>query len=247
SWWFYHGFMLAGFLIAVLVLLSEFFRGRGVISIMRGLFVLEGIVELELEHQETIAALAAATEAKDPYTHGHTIRVAQQAVRIGRAMDLPPERLRVLARAGLLHDVGKLGIRDAVLLKPDKLTPEEFRHIQEHPKLGHDILRRVGSLEAEISVIVAHHERMDGTGYPSGLQAEAIPLEARILAVADVFDALTSKRPYRDPMSEEEALDVIQSERGTHFDPACIDAFVQSKTTGRTPGESVLRRCSKID
>lgn len=229
SWWSYHGFMLAGFLIAVLTLLSEYFRGRGVISIMRDLFVLEGIVELELEHQETIAALAAATEAKDPYTHGHTVRVAQHAVQIGKVMNLPSDRLRVLARAGLLHDVGKLGIRDAVLLKPDKLTDEEFRHIQEHPKMGHDILRRAGSLEVEISVITAHHERMDGTGYPLGLKAVDIPLEARILAVADVFDALTSKRPYRNPMSEEEALEVIQNESGTHFDPACADAFVRSR------------------
>ena len=228
SWGVYHLLMLAGFLLGTLQFLAAYGKGKGAADVMRGVFVLSGIVELALEHEETIACLAAATEAKDPYTQGHTVRVAEYAVRIGREMGLPPERLRVLARSGLLHDIGKLGIRDAVLLKPGKLTDEEFAHIQEHPKLGHDILRRVGSLETEIRVIAAHHERVDGAGYPAGLKGEQIPLEARILAVADVYDALTTQRPYRDPSAPEEACALIKNEAGSHFDRECVAAFLRT-------------------
>lgn len=227
NWWEYHVLMLVGFLLGVGALLWEFGKGRSLRRVMEGMFSLRDIVQLELEYTDAISVLAAATEARDPYTQGHTVRVAEWSCRIGREMSLPPSRILVLARAGLLHDVGKLGVPDAVLKKPGPLTPEEFAIIKEHPRQGHDILRRVGHLEAEIRIIIAHHERMDGRGYPHGLAGEEIPLEARILAVADVFDSLTTSRPYRGALPRDEALAIVQEETGDHLDPECVQALLR--------------------
>jgi HD-GYP domain-containing protein (c-di-GMP phosphodiesterase class II) len=192
---------------------------------MEGLVRLRGLVQSELEYSDTIATLAAATEARDPATHGHTARVAEIAVRIGQAMKLPDERVRVLARAGLLHDIGKLGIPDAILLKPGPLTEDEWRIMRTHPELGHDIVQRAGSLEAESRLVRMHHERLDGAGYSHGLAGSEIPIDARILSVADVYDALVTHRPYRDGYPSERALELLSEEAGSHLDPAVIDVW----------------------
>ncbi|GBD14125.1 Cyclic di-GMP phosphodiesterase response regulator RpfG [bacterium HR24] len=144
---------------------------------------------------------------------------------IGQAMGLPRLRLRALAQGAMLHDVGKLYISDLVLQKPDKLTPEEFEQIKQHPALGYELLMRLRGFHREALVVRHHHEWYDGSGYPDGLRGEEIPLEARIVAVADMYDALTTDRPYRRAYSHEEAMAIMAKETGSHLDPACVEAF----------------------
>jgi HD-GYP domain-containing protein (c-di-GMP phosphodiesterase class II) len=174
------------------------------------------------------ACLSAAVEARDAYTHGHSARVADLSVRIGLrlGLGLRPALLRTLAEGAYLHDVGKVGIPDHVLNKPGALTGEERAWVQQHPLVGSDIVGRAPSLRDAIAVIRQHHERYDGGGYPDGLAGEQISLAARIVAVADVWDALTSDRAYRPAWPPDRALRHMERGRGTHFDPACLDAFL---------------------
>ncbi|MDZ7374575.1 MAG: HD domain-containing protein [candidate division KSB1 bacterium] len=174
----------------------------------------------------TVGALADAVDAKDPYTHGHSRRVATYAVAIAKRLDLTPPELADLELAGLLHDVGKIGVSEAVLHKPGKLSPREFEHMKEHVVQGAQIVGRVEPMNRLVPLILHHHERYDGNGYPHGLAGDRIPLGARILAVADAFDAMTSSRPYRPAMSVEEAVHEIQTHSGTQFDPEVVEAFL---------------------
>ena len=228
SWWEYHGLMLLAVSVAVWTLMAQRARGQSLRSVMEATLELEVKVGVELEHAESIAALAAAVEAKDENTKGHNTRVAELAVQIGRAMELPTDALRTLARAGLLHDVGKIGIPDAVLNKPGPLDPGEWTVIKRHPELGHEILLRVPSLRREAEIVIAHHERIDGSGYPRGLRGAAIPLEARILAVADTYDVLISNRPYRQAFDRERALRILREESGTHLWEPAVRALLRS-------------------
>jgi HD-GYP domain-containing protein (c-di-GMP phosphodiesterase class II) len=173
-----------------------------------------------------VRALTATMELRDPSTREHSRRVAVLAVQVGMAMGLPPAAQRRLAIAGLLHDIGKLQVPEAILRKPGRLTDEEFAVIRTHPQRGVDLLAHLGGFEQELPIVLGHHERVDGAGYPKGLAGERIPLEARILAVCDVYDALVSKRPYREPWPHERAIAQIVSESGTAFDPACVDPLV---------------------
>jgi HD-GYP domain-containing protein (c-di-GMP phosphodiesterase class II) len=184
-------------------------------------------VGAELQQTETIAALVAAVEARDENTKGHNMRVAELAVSIGRELGLPTNTLRTLARSGMLHDVGKIGIADAVLSKPGPLDDAEWAHIKRHPAMGVDILSRISTLRQEAEVIAAHHERMDGSGYPRGLRGMEIPLEARIVAVADTYDVVLSDRPYRRARSREEAITILREESGKHLDGAVVDALLR--------------------
>src|SRR5207302_1044710 len=181
----------------------------------------------ELQHVDTIAALAAAVEARDENTEGHNIRVAEIAVAIGREMELPNQVLRVLARAGLLHDVGKIGIPDSILSKPGPLDAAEWTIIKRHPEMGHKILARVADFRRESEIVNAHHERMDGTGYPKGLRGEAIPLESRIIAVADTYDVLVSDRPYRKAFDRDRAIQVLREESDTHLYRPAVEALLR--------------------
>jgi putative nucleotidyltransferase with HDIG domain len=141
-------------------------------------------------------------------------------------MRLPPDRLRVVARGAYLHDLGKIGVPDHILNKPGRLTPEEREVIEQHPTLGYEMAKTASSLEEVLQVILHHHERFDGAGYPLGLSGTGIPLEARIVAVADVWDALTTDRAYRPGWSGQEALAHIVASSGSHFDPSVVDALV---------------------
>jgi len=172
-----------------------------------------------------IRALTSAIDAKDPYTSGHSERVARIAVRLGEALELPAHKLGDLYLMGLLHDVGKIGVEDGVLKKPGKLTPEEFRSIQGHVKIGIHILSDLKKLHHLLPGVAYHHESLDGSGYPSGLSGESIPLAARILAVADAFDAMSSTRPYRRRLPPHEIDAIFRKGAGVQWDPKVIDAL----------------------
>lgn len=175
----------------------------------------------------TIKSLALAIDAKDQYTHQHILRVQRYAVAAARHMGLTGVELEAINTGALLHDIGKLGVPEYVLIKPGRLTDEEFEKIKKHPEIGAAILDPVEFPWPVLPVVRSHHEKWDGTGYPDGLKGEEIPRTARILAVADVYDALTSSRSYRSAWSHERACEVIRKDRGTHFDPQIADAFLE--------------------
>jgi HD-GYP domain-containing protein (c-di-GMP phosphodiesterase class II) len=184
-----------------------------------------------IESEETllggyVRSLTATLEEHDPSTGLHSRHVAQLAVRVGEHMGLPPHRVRRLAIAGLVHDIGKLEIDTAILQKPGPLTDDEYEAVKEHPRAGAKLLRHLGGFDEEVAIVEAHHERWAGGGYPDGLSGDEVPLEARILTVCDVYDALTEKRSYRDAWPAERAAALIRDETGTTFDPDCADALL---------------------
>jgi putative nucleotidyltransferase with HDIG domain len=173
----------------------------------------------------TLYAFVKAIEARDPYTEQHSNRVTSIAVAISREMGCSQEDQDILNVAGRLHDIGKIGIRDEILLKPGRLTREEYGIIKEHPRIGADIVAQLGLWDREKRIIRAHHERWDGDGYPDGLKREEIPLLARILSVADVYDAIASERAYRAKMAESKILSIMYGGSGSQFAPEVIDIF----------------------
>lgn len=175
---------------------------------------------------EMIYTLATAIEAKDPYTQGHCDRVANYAVAIGRRFGLSPREIRHLHKGAFLHDVGKIGVRDAVLLKEGPLTQSEYEHIKEHPTIGARILRNLPSAGGIVPTVLYHHERWDGRGYPDGLVEDETPLLARIVSVADAFDAMTTTRCYRPALSCERALEILRTYSGTQWDPEVVEVFL---------------------
>jgi putative nucleotidyltransferase with HDIG domain len=183
---------------------------------------------LEQGYLETIRALASAIDAKDPYTRGHSERVAKLSVEIGRELGLDDATLRVLEFGGILHDVGKIGIPEQVLGKPARLTPEEFLLVRAHAAIGAEIVDGVEFLKSAEPAIRHHHERWDGGGYPDGLRGDKIPLIARIVNAADTWDACTSERPYHKAASPREAVSILASGRGAQFDPDVHDATLRA-------------------
>ncbi len=190
------------------------------------------LIGLELETKERavsiIYALAATVDAKDHYTYGHSKKVSQYAVKMAEAMGLPQEKIATIRAAGLLHDIGKIAVPDSVLNKAGPLTAEEWDPIRAHPELGIEILKHVIDLVNCLPGILHHHEHYDGSGYPGALRGEEIPLEARMLKIADAFDAITSKRPYRKQLSPQEALDELRRCSGTEFDPELVTIFCRT-------------------
>ena len=175
----------------------------------------------------TIYALAATVDAKDHYTYGHSKKVCMYAVDIAKEIGYSDENIDRVRAAALLHDIGKIGIPDYILKKRETLTEDEWQLVHAHPNLGVSILKHVESLNGCLAGVQYHHERYDGTGYPAGLKGENIPLDARILAVADSYDAMTSERPYRKKSSPEEAMTELLYCSGTQFDPAIVNAFLK--------------------
>ena len=190
--------------------------------------------ELEMEKESlrlmsvSIAeTLINAMEAKDLYLRGHSQRVAELAGQLAEELSLDEATCEDLRVAGRLHDVGKIGIREAILNKPGRLTSEEFEHVKQHVRIGLDILAPLFHIKKPLEYVEHHHERWDGAGYPQGLAGEAIPMGARILCAADTFDALTSKRAYREPLAPLAALEHLRVDSGTQFDPSVYDALVR--------------------
>ena len=181
---------------------------------------------LKDQNRQTIEALAEAIDARDTYTYGHSHQVTRYAVRLAQIMGLAPERIELIDYAGLLHDIGKIGIRDHILLKPGALDTDELTMMQRHPQIGVKIIERVRGLRQTLAIIEAHHECWDGRGYPRGLAGERIPLESRILAIADSFEAMTADRAYRPAMEVEAALGILTRGSGIQWDPQLVDVFV---------------------
>lgn len=184
----------------------------------------------DLDTSESIVfSLVEALEAKDPYTRGHSERVSYFGVLIGEGVGLKGAELEILRKGCRLHDVGKVGIREDILNKQDKLTPEEFAHIRTHPTKGYEICKPLKSFKPMLPTILYHHERFDGKGWPEGLKGEDIPLSARICAIADTFDAMTSDRSYRRGMLPLQAANIMEREAGSgQWDPALVEVFVKS-------------------
>jgi putative two-component system response regulator len=187
--------------------------------------------------ERVIYALATAVEAKDPYTEAHTQRVAESAKRIGARMGLPEDELEVLYRGGMVHDIGKIGIPDHILLKPGELDAEELAQMHLHPIIGENIIAPLQSGADLLSIVRHHHENYDGTGYPDRLSGDRIPLLARILSVCDAYDALTSDRPYRLSQSREAAVSVLLRGSGRQWDPDIVHLVVDEAR--RTPERAV--------
>ena len=224
SWWLYHAVLLAA-VAAVLATVARQMQAGKATSALGALLSDDAERRLSYGLRPEVRALVVATEARDRYTGGHMLRVADHAVRIGRVLSLGPDSLRALAQAGVVHDVGKIEVPDAVLNKPGRLDDDEFERVRQHPVAGVRIGQALGMHRPELEIIRHHHERWDGGGYPDGLKGAAIPRLARVLAVADVFDALTSDRSYRTAWCAERAISHIEREAGTAFDPACAGAL----------------------
>jgi len=195
-----------------------------ILTLNRGLIKLSG--DLLKGNLELMNVLGCAIAERDSDTNSHNYRVTFYVFRLGEAIGLSRADIHDLIAGAFLHDVGKIGIRDPILLKPGKLTPEEFEIMKTHVSLGVDILSKSSWLSGARDVVEFHHEKYDGTGYPQGLKAEAIPLNARIFAIVDVFDALTSKRPYKELWTIPEAIAMLERDSGSHFDPQLVKIFV---------------------
>lgn len=182
---------------------------------------------LEKSYFDTVGALAFALEAKDRYTHGHSQRVTSMCMVVADVMGFGNEELDQIMFAGMLHDVGKIGISESILLKHGRLTADEFRAIREHPVVGQRMVSHISFLASAGSIIRHHHERWDGKGYPDGLRREEIELSARIMAIADSYDAMTTDRSYRRKLQPYQVMDELMKGRGTQFDPDCLDLFIR--------------------
>jgi len=207
-----------------------------------------GNIELYRQQSELLAgvvrALTSAIDAKDPYTCGHSDRVAQIAVRLAQELKCSTEEINTIYLSGLLHDIGKIGVNDAVLRKPGKLTESEYEHIKQHVEIGHRILYDLKKLGEVLPVVLHHHESWDGEGYPRRLATEAIPLSARIVAVADAFDAMGSNRPYRNGLPDEKIDEVFRVGAGKQWDPAVVAAFFRARDDLR---ETVRRAQEQVE
>ncbi len=188
---------------------------------------------LNNSYNETMMALANAIELRDHYTVGHTHRVTEFAVQIAKILKWDRSRIDNVRRGGILHDVGKIAIDNAILSKPAKLTDDEFEQMKIHPIKGAEVIKEVSFLKDVTPYCLYHHEKYDGTGYPFGLAKNDIPIEGRLIAVADAFDAMTSNRPYRDGMPVEKAIKLIEEGKNTQFDPICADALIQANNEGK--------------
>ena len=184
-------------------------------------------LDLEIAYEQTIAAWGETLELRDKYTQGHTLRVTDLALRLAHVFEFSGQQFKNMYRGGLLHDIGKMGIPDAVLLKRDVLTADEKKIIEMHPVLAYDLLSPIAFLREALDIPYCHHEKWNGKGYPRGLMGDQIPLAARLFSVADVYDALSSDRPYRKSWPKPKVIDYLLEERNKSFEPRVVDQFVE--------------------
>jgi putative nucleotidyltransferase with HDIG domain len=190
-------------------------------------------LDLALAYDSTLEGWARALELRDQETEGHSQRVTGMTVQLARALGMREEEIVHVRRGALLHDIGKMGIPDTILLKPGKLTDEEWKTMRQHPQFAYEMLAPIAYLKPGLDIPYCHHEKWDGTGYPRGLKGEQIPLAARLFAVADVWDALTSDRPYRKAWTPEQAREYIREQAGKHFDPKVVEVFFKAMSEDR--------------
>jgi putative nucleotidyltransferase with HDIG domain len=227
GWWLGHAFEIVGIAAVGIPVALDLRRGaarsRPLLGNLKGADL---VAEEEAFLGSHVRALLVALAEKDAYTEEHTRRVAMRAVQVGDELGLTPERLRKLAVGGLLHDIGKLSLADEILKKPGALTAEEFALVEEHPERGRRLLRELGGFDERVQRMVHdHHERLDGSGYPNGARGEELDLDARILMICDVYDALLSRRVYRAAWTHEEAVALLREGAGTAFDTLCVAAL----------------------
>ena len=239
GWWLGHGWELVGIGLVGLPVALDLHRGAQSRPLAGDLRASELVSAADAFMGPTVRALLVRLAHKDDYTAEHTRGVALRAVQVGEELGLAPVRLRELAVGGLLQDLGKLAVPNEILQKPGALTDDEFDVIKQHPEVGAELVRELGFSAQVAKLVMDHHERLDGSGYPRGLGAPDLDIETRIMAVCDVFDALLSQRVYRDAWSLEDALDLITREAGTKFDPACVDAL--ERVVARDQTESARR------
>jgi putative two-component system response regulator len=183
--------------------------------------------ELKSAYDATIEGWSRALDLRDEETEGHTQRVSELTVQLARAMGLPDSDLTHIRRGGLLHDIGKMGIPDSILLKPGQLNDEEWKIMKKHPTFAFEMLSPITYLGPALDIPYCHHEKWDGSGYPRGLKGEEIPLAARLFAIVDVWDALTNDRPYRKAWSKDKTIEYIKEQSGKHFEPVVVEAFLE--------------------
>jgi putative two-component system response regulator len=203
---------------------------------VRSLTRVKHLIDLLDSAEAAFVALALTIEARDPYTNGHCERLSRLAAQLGTAIGLGADDLHALRRGGYLHDIGKVGVPDSILLKPAPLTAEESAVMRRHPEIGDSLCAPLQSLRTVRPIILGHHERIDGSGYPAGLRGDAIPLLAQVVGIVDVYDALTSKRPYREALSHGQAVAFILEE--THagrFNPRYVEAFLDTLVPAAAP------------
>jgi putative nucleotidyltransferase with HDIG domain len=225
SWWMYHFLLLASMIVMLVGLMKQYAVKGTLTASLRALFTNDPFERISGSISPSVRDFVIATEQKDSYTAGHTFRVTMYALKLAEELRLKPEALRVISHGTLLHDVGKIRIPDSILNKPDRLTSEEREIIEKHPLYGYEMCRDLGIMLEELSIIRSHHEKWDGSGYPDKLAGEKIPFLARVVAVVDVYDALTSDRAYRKAWAHEEAMKFIEQQKGIHFDPICVAAW----------------------
>ena len=192
----------------------------------------QATLNVRIREQETLMRLAKAGEYRDEETGNHVVRMARYSRLIAEALGLPETECQMIEMAAPMHDIGKIGVSDMILLKPGKHTKEEFEVMKRHTVIGYEILKDSPSEFLQLGAIIAlgHHEKYDGSGYPGGLSGNDIPQQARIVAIADVFDALTTVRPYKKAWAVQDSFDYILSEKGKHFCPDCVDAFFSNQS-----------------
>jgi HD-GYP domain-containing protein (c-di-GMP phosphodiesterase class II) len=243
GWWLGHIFEFVGIAVVGASLVYDLRRGRRSRALVGDLRAAEIVEAEEAYLGARVRALMVRLAAKDTSTEEHTRRVAALAVEIGETLGLAPTRLRSLAIGGLLHDIGKLSLPSAILRKPGPLDDDEFAHVKLHPERGRELLSELGGFDAGVQrLVLDHHERLDGTGYPRGIRGEELDLATRILAVSDVYDALVSERVYRSAWTRDQALELLRGESGTAFDARCVAALervLDARSTGRVQAPAV--------
>jgi len=235
GWWLGHGFELVGIVLVGLPVAFDVRRVAQSRPLAGDLCSSDLVRSEEAFLGSHVRALTVSLAEKDAYTEEHTRRVALRAVQVGEELGLSPARLRELATGALVHDIGKLSVPDSILKKPGSLTSEEFAIVKRHPELGYRMLRDLGFSASVRSLVLDHHERLDGSGYPNGIGGPAMPIDARILAVCDVYDALVSNRVYRDAFPHEQAIEILREEAGSKLDRRCVATLARILAAERAP------------